>query len=159
MSDHEQILISVEARHAEEILQGRKLVELRRRTMNVRAGATIWIYAKRPVGSIVGCTTVAAVRVYAPSTLWRMFGAASGISRSEFFDYFAGIARGTALELTNSRRLCVSVSLASLRRFSGSFQPPQFFLRLRRGAPILAAISQADAQIVAIPEYSLLLQS
>jgi predicted transcriptional regulator len=136
------ILISLEARHAENILRGNKLVEFRRRKMNVKPGVTIWIYAKRPVGSIVGCATVAAVRTHAPSTLWRKFGSFSGISRSEFFDYFDGIAQGTALELKDCRRLYSSVSLESLRRFCSGFQPPQFFIRLKQGAPLLAALSQ-----------------
>jgi len=152
MSIGDQILISLEARHAENILLGRKLVEFRRRSMNVKPGATIWIYAKLPVGSIVGCATVAAVRVHAPSTLWRKYGSLSGISRSEFFDYFGGISQGTALELANCRRLFTSVTLEALRRFNAEFQPPQFFTRLKLGAPLLTAISQAAAQVEAISE-------
>jgi predicted transcriptional regulator len=139
----DQILISLEARHAENILQGRKLVELRRRPMNVEVGSTVWIYAKLPVGSIVGCASVAAVRICAPCTLWRKFGEISGISRSEFFDYFEGIGKGTALELTNCKRLNSSISLESLRHFSAGFQPPQFFFRLKQGAPLLAGILRA----------------
>jgi len=127
-----QILISLEARHAENILNGRKLVEFRRRKMNVVPGATIWFYAKLPVGSIVGCATVTAVHTHAPSTLWRKFAAVSGISRGDFFSYFDGIAQGTALELSNCVRLNASVSLESLRRFCTGFQPPQFFARLRQ---------------------------
>lgn len=146
MSIGDQILISLEARHAESILDGRKLVEFRRRTMKVKPGATIWIYAKLPVGSIVGFATVAAVRTHAPSTLWRKFGSLAGISRSEFFDYFDGISQGTALELTNCRRLCASVSLKSLRRVKAGFHPPQFFAHLRQGAPLLTAISRAAVQ-------------
>jgi predicted transcriptional regulator len=142
----DQILISLEARHAENILLGKKLVEFRRRPMNVEAGATIWIYSKLPVGSIVGYATVAAVRRHAPSTLWRKFGPHSGISRTEFFEYFTGVARGVALELTDCRRLCASVPLESLRRFSAGFQPPQFFARLKEGAPLLAAISQVGTR-------------
>jgi predicted transcriptional regulator len=147
----DQILISLEARHAENILKGRKLVEFRRRKMNVVSGATIWIYAKLPVGSIVGCAMVAAVHTQAPTTLWRKFGPISGISRGEFFDYFEGMAQGTALELTDCRRLHSSVSLESLRRFCGGFHPPQFFVRLRHGAPLLAAISQAAGPPIALP--------
>lgn len=149
MNIGDQILISLEARHAENILQGSKLVEFRRRKMNVNPGVTIWIYAKLPVGSIVGCATIAAVRTHAPSTLWRKFGSLSGISRSEFFDYFDGITQGTALELTNCRRLYSSVSLESLRCFCSGFHPPQFFTRLKQGAPLLAAISQAAVQLPA----------
>ena len=50
MSVDDQILISLEPRHAENILEGRKRVELRRRTMNVTIGSTVWMYAKLPVG-------------------------------------------------------------------------------------------------------------
>ena len=52
MNGHDQILISLEVRHAESILQGYKLVEFRRRTMKILPGATLWIYAKVPVGEL-----------------------------------------------------------------------------------------------------------
>jgi predicted transcriptional regulator len=141
VSIDDQILISLEARHADNIFQGNKLVEFRRRSMNVNPGSTIWIYAKLPVGSVVGCATVVAVRSNSPSTLWRKFGSISGISRREFFDYFQGIEQGTAIELTNCKRLSCSISLESLRQSSTGFQPPQFFTRLKHGAPLLAAIT------------------
>jgi predicted transcriptional regulator len=140
MSDDEHILISLEARHAENILDGKKLVELRRRPMNVSVGATVWIYAKLPVGSIVGSAVVRAIHVQAPSTLWRRFGPVCGITRAEFFKYFAEIEEGTALELSDCKRLVSSFSLKSLRKFNSRFQPPQFFARLKRGTPLLAAI-------------------
>ena len=140
MSDADHILISLEPRYAEGILERTKLVELRRRPMNVEAGATVWLYAKLPVGSIVGRATVRANHVLAPATLWRKFGAVSGISRTEFFDYFGGTSRGTALELSDVRRLASAFSLESLRRFQHRFQPPQFFKRLSLDTPILTAI-------------------
>jgi predicted transcriptional regulator len=140
MSDNEHILISLEPRHAESILDGKKIVELRRRAMNVKAGATVWIYAKLPVGSIVGSAIVRAIHVQAPSTLWRKFGPVCGITRAEFFDYFEEIELGTALELSDCRRLASSFTLESLRQFNARFQPPQFFARLKRGTPLLTAI-------------------
>lgn len=84
-----------------------------------------------------------------PSTLWRKFGLHSGISRTEFFDYFDGVTQGVALELTDCRRLRASVPLESLRRFSAGFQPPQLFARLKQGAPLLAAISQVGTHLQA----------
>jgi predicted transcriptional regulator len=83
----ENILISLESRHAENIFAGNKQVELRRRNMNVRPGTTIWIYVKLPIGSIIGRVRVGAVHASAPTTLWRRFGSVSGLSRSEFFGY------------------------------------------------------------------------
>lgn len=51
-------LISLEERYANGIFDGTKTVELRRRPMNVSIGATVWIYVKMPVGSVVGCAKV-----------------------------------------------------------------------------------------------------
>jgi predicted transcriptional regulator len=140
MNNDEHILISLEARHAENILDGKKLVELRRRPMNVSRGATVWIYAKLPVGSIVGSAVVSAIHVQTPSTLWRRFGPVCGITRTEFLKYFEGVEEGTALELSDCKRWIASFSLKSLRQFNSRFQPPQFFARLKQGTPLLAAI-------------------
>jgi predicted transcriptional regulator len=144
IESREQILISLDGRHAESILEGRKQVELRRRPMNVEIGATLWIYAKLPVGSIVGFASIAAVRSCAPASLWRRFGKTSGVSRVEFFDYFRGVDRGTALELTGCKKLRDSISLEALRRLNARFHPPQFFIRLKQGGPILAGIVRAS---------------
>jgi len=142
LDDH--ILISLEPRHAENILEGRKRVELRRRMMNVTIGSTVWMYAKLPVGSIIGRAIVAAIHVLAPAILWRRFGAVSGISRSEFFEYFADRDQGIALELSDCRRLSHAFDLEALRRFHRGFQPPQFFTRLRHNTPLWIAISAID---------------
>jgi predicted transcriptional regulator len=139
VDDH--ILISLEPRHAENILEGRKRVELRRRAMNVSIGSTVWMYAKLPVGSIIGRAIVTAIHVLAPTTLWRRFGAVSGISRGEFFEYFADRDQGVALELSNCERLARAFDLEALRRFDRGFQPPQFFARLQHRASLLNAIT------------------
>jgi predicted transcriptional regulator len=143
MEVEDNVLISLEPRHAENILAGLKRVELRRRTMNIKPGSTVWIYAKLPVGSIIGRATLARVHVRSPSKLWREFGAISGVSRSEFFEYFSEASKGVALELENSQRLTKSFDLRSLRQVSREFQPPQFFSRLRNG-PLLTAISDCS---------------
>src|SRR5882757_4574645 len=143
MSDDEHILISVEPRHAENILAGRKTVELRRRPMHVKVGAIVWIYAKRPVGSIVGCAKVRDIHLLAPQALWRRFCNDCCIPRSEFFAYFEGVTQATALELSGCKRLGASLSLESLRGFSAGFQPPQFFARLKAGTPLMGAICNA----------------
>ena len=46
MADIENILISLESRHAKNIYSGEKKIELRRRTMHVTPGTTVWIYEK-----------------------------------------------------------------------------------------------------------------
>lgn len=144
MGKAEHILISLEARHADNIFSGRKSVELRRRPMNVVPGTTLWIYVKLPVGSIVGSAKIRQVRCSSPSALWRRYSKVSGLSKSEFFAYFQDSEQGFALELEGSARLETSLSLKKLRTVDEGFQPPQFFARLNAEHPLHTAVLGAD---------------
>lgn len=142
MVETHDILISIAAKYAEKIFAGEKQVELRRRAMRVAPGATVWIYVKLPVGSIVGRARVEAVHASSPESLWRRFGRVSGLSKDEFFEYFKGVARGFALVLEGAQRLRRSFSLDSLRKAASGFNPPQFFMRLAAEHPLLLAVAQ-----------------
>ena len=142
--NNEHILISLESRHAENIFAGHKRVELRRRTMNVSPGATLWIYVKLPVGSIVGHARIDKVHSSSPSALWRHYGSVSGLSKHEFFKYFDGLEQGVALVLEKSTRLQSSLSLKALRQFSEGFQPPQFFARLTSEHPLHEVVTSSN---------------
>lgn len=142
MTDAGNILISLESRHAEGILSGRKKVELRRRNMNVNVGSTVWFYVKLPVGSIVGSARIAACHSLAPSTLWRKFSRVSGLTRREFIGYFEGVPKGFAMSLEGATRLPISIPLAALRASHDGFHPPQFFTSLESDGALLGAIRQ-----------------
>lgn len=140
VNDNEQILISLDSRHAENILNGRKLVELRRRSMRVSPGATVWIYAKLPVGSVVGHAKVESVDSSSPAQLWRRYGSVSGLSKQEFFDYFLGVSQGVALVLSEKTRLKKPLTLKSIRQVDEGFHPPQFFARVTADHPLHCAM-------------------
>ena len=144
MGNDEHILISLESRHAENIFAGHKRVELRRRTMNISPGATLWIYVKLPVGSIIGHARIDKVHESSPNALWRRYGSVSGLSKHEFFSYFGGVEHGVALVLEQSKRLRSSLSLKALRQVDEGFQPPQFFARLTSEHPLHEAVTSSD---------------
>ncbi len=127
---NESILISLEPRHAENILQGKKTVELRRRRPDVLPGTLLWIYSKMPVGSIVGYATISSICEDSPERLWRKFRSEVGVSRAEFFSYFDNRDLGIAIQLENAVPLIAPITLHRLREVNGKFQPPQFFARL-----------------------------
>jgi predicted transcriptional regulator len=139
MTSNTHALISLEQRFAEGILNGTKLVELRRRSMRLDVGTTVWFYVKVPVGQVVGSARVHSTHALAPSTLWRRYGDVSGLSRTEFFEYFAGVDRAFALVLNEPKRLEAGISLQALRKLNGSFQPPQFFQHLAEESPLVSA--------------------
>lgn len=135
-------LISLEQRFAEGILRSTKRVELRRRPMRLEVGTTIWMYVKVPVGKVVGSAQVHSTHELAPSTLWRRYGAVSGLARGEFYDYFSGLPKGFVVVLTNPKRLSESVSLDQLRELNGAFQPPQFFQHLAKNGPFVSTFTR-----------------
>jgi predicted transcriptional regulator len=141
MTPSSHALISLEERFADGILNGVKLVELRRRPMRLSVGTTIWMYVKVPIGKVVGSAEVRSMHSLAPETLWRRYGDVSGLSRVEFFEYFGGIKRGFVLVLDNPKRLPSPVSLERLRTLNAAFQPPQFFQHLDGQGPLVSAFT------------------
>jgi len=144
MADKESILISLETRYANGIYSGTKQVELRRRPMKVSPGTTVWIYEKVPVGSITGSAVVKAVHTATPNKLWKLFGAISGLSKSEFFDYFSDVTNACALVLHGAAQVDCPMTLSTLRELDRGFQPPQFFTRLHQEHPVQLAITASQ---------------
>ncbi|MBN9463988.1 MAG: hypothetical protein J0H00_22540 [Burkholderiales bacterium] len=134
-------LISLEERFAEGILNGEKLVELRRRPMRLNIGATVWMYVKVPVGEVIGSAQVRSLHTLTPQTLWRKYGNVSGLSRTEFFDYLSGVEHGFVLVLDSPVRLKNPVPLERLRILNNGFQPPQFFQHLANDGALVTAFS------------------
>ena len=141
VNDVENILMSLDLRHAEKIFAGSKRVELRRRNMHVTPGAIVWIYATLPTGAIIGQAKIVKIHAAAPVDLWQCYATVSGLTKKEFFDYFSGVTQGVALVLEDAKRFHQTFSLYYLREISKGFHPPQFFTRLSIQHPILRAIS------------------
>ncbi|MBN3814064.1 transcriptional regulator [Paraburkholderia sp. Ac-20347] len=150
MNTYDHVLISLEERHAINIFAGTKRVELRRRTMNVAEGTVVWIYVKRPIGSVVGLAIVAATHTLTPSQIWRRFGTCSGLEKTEFFNYFDGRDQAFALELKSVQKLKQEVPLGKLRDVSSGFHPPQFFTRIDPTGAL------ANAMVAGVPKNALI---
>jgi predicted transcriptional regulator len=144
VANPEHILISLAPRHAKNIFDGVKHIELRRRTMKVEPGTTVWIYVTLPVGVLMGKAKIAAVQIASPSSLWRKFGPVSGLARNEFFGYLDGLAEGVVLVLEEVKALRAPLSLDALRTIAEGFNPPQFFIRIDEEHPFYNAFTAPD---------------
>jgi len=116
-------LLSIHPRHAEAILQGEKLVELRR-TAVARDVTHVLIYATAPVQAVVGWFDVEGVDVDSKTGIWDAHGAVAGVTRQEFRDYFDGAARAFAIRVGHAQRLDPALSLDQI---PGVRRPPQSF--------------------------------
>lgn len=141
MRDPEHILISLAPRHAKNIFDGLKQIELRRRPMNVEPGTIVWIYVTLPVGLLIGRAKIAAVHTSSPNALWRKFGSVSGLAKNEFLAYLAGLEKGVVLVLEDVKTLREPLSLQALRHIAEGFNPPQFFIRINNQHPFFSSLA------------------
>ena len=140
--DEDPIMLSVSPAYARAILAGRKGVELRRRAPRISCGTRAWLYSTLPVGQVVAVLTIDQV-VEAPlAELWLRYGPHTAVTRELFDAYFAGLSHGAALIIRDVQALKDPVSLSEIRK-SGAFQPPQFYRRVRAGAPE-ASLSESE---------------
>lgn len=134
MRDEDQIMLSVAPKYAQSILAGTKAVELRRRAPRLSGGTRAWLYSTLPVGQVVALLTIDEVVERPLPELWRLYGPHAEIAREDFDNYFRGLSHGAALVIRDVQQLKTPVSLKEMREH-GAFQPPQFYMRLRAGAP------------------------
>ena len=128
----QDVLFSIKPRYAEQILNGRKTVELRRRfTNSAVTGAFAFIYSTSPVCELVGYARIQNVLRMSVEDIWRGYREAAGIDRPSFDSYFEGRQEGYVIVLDNPTRLEDGVPIADLRRRFG-FVPPQSFRYVTR---------------------------
>jgi predicted transcriptional regulator len=118
------ILLSVKPKFADLIVDGSKLVELRR-SIPAQRISTIAIYSSSPIQSIVALADVKDTIEDKPSNLWAIAKKnGSGLSKIELLDYFESKKYGFALMLENVRVFEESVNPS---RIFKQFSPPQSF--------------------------------
>ncbi len=121
-------LLSIHPRHAEAILDGRKLVELRRTRLSPYISHVL-MYATAPVKAVVGCFEVGRIDEGTKNSIWKSHRQTCAVSRSEFRQYFDGASRAFAIEIARVYRFEDPVALVSLpgvSRPSQSFQCLEF---------------------------------
>lgn len=116
-------LLSIHPRHADNILDGKKRVELRRVPISDDTSHVV-IYATSPVREVVGWFEVDGVDRASCTAIWKAHGDTTGVTRQEFRDYFAGAGRACAIRVAQAHRLSRAVSLDTI---PGVKRPPQSF--------------------------------
>jgi predicted transcriptional regulator len=125
------IIISIRPEHAQNIMTGRKTVELRRRfPEGVAVGGLLLIYASSPERALIGAARIEQVRRMTPAGLWRTFKEQACVPRELFNSYFAGAAEGFGVILGDAVRFNDPIPVTELKeRFR--FSPPQSYRYVR----------------------------
>lgn len=124
------ILISIKPKYADRILDGRKTVELRKRSARIEPGTRVLIYSTAPCCAVVGEARISFREQLQCEELWQRHGKSAAITLSEFNDYYGDEEEGVAFGIEDVRRYPEPVSLNALRDADDGFRPPQSYMRM-----------------------------
>ena len=121
------VFISVHPQHVNNILNGTKTVEFRRRFPSADriADALVWLYSSSPVKAVVGVARVEGVEHMPIGKLWATYCTRGGVDKSTFSDYFSGAVKGFAIRLRDITSLVPRIPQSSLRQVG--FYVPQSY--------------------------------
>jgi len=120
----EVLVISVKPRWVQQILTGRKTVELRRRPPRLAEPVSALVYESGPASRLRASCLMGPVKSHPPHTLWDEVGDRSCVSKEEFDAYFAGRKQAHGIEIGCVLEMPSRLTLEWLRREVG-FVPPQ----------------------------------
>lgn len=125
------IFLSIKPRYAEEILAGRKTVELRRVCPRVSDGSLVVLYGSSPTKAVLGTFWVDRVVSTSPEDLWPLVEDSAGISREEFDAYYDGARQGVGIFIRSAQAAHTPYQLHELRLEWPDFHPPQAYRYLK----------------------------
>jgi predicted transcriptional regulator len=123
MNELDEILISLKPKHADQIFDGVKTVELRKRRLKIDAGTRVWIYATAPIAAIRGYANLVRIEVGSPLQIWKVLGSKTGISKSEFESYFETSELAYGLVLDDVMKMKHALPLTGVRKALNDFHP------------------------------------
>jgi predicted transcriptional regulator len=121
------LLISIRPKYAEKIFSGIKTVELRRVRPRLKSGDLVLVYVSSPTKALMGAFEVDSVTGGSPRQIWEKFNGKSGLTKSEFNDYYEGAKQAFAVVLKRLWKSEKPVKLTQLRRNRSGFRPPQSY--------------------------------
>jgi predicted transcriptional regulator len=98
-----------------------------------------------PTGRVELVGRVEKVVAATPTSLWKKYGAQTGITRAEFFDYLTGCKIAYVILVADFKALDKKPTLSELRRSKRGFHPPQFAKMIENDGALHRALSSAVA--------------
>ena len=121
------MLLSIRPRHAENIFNGTKTVELRRVRPRISEGDFVLVYVTSPTKMLVGSFHVKKILEREPQILWPRVRRKSGLTRREYDEYFRDASVAIGIFLRDVWKLERPLRLDVLRKHFPRFVPPQSY--------------------------------
>ncbi|MGN6637411.1 MAG: ASCH domain-containing protein [Mucilaginibacter sp.] len=126
------ILISIKGQYVNEMLCGRKKIELRKSVPKASAGDVLIIYTTHPKKAITAIAIVEQIITCTPKDMWNLHSDVLGINKVEFDNYYKNHKKAVGIELTNIIQLNAEILLSAIKLVDPKFSPPQTFKYLNK---------------------------
>ena len=117
--------LSLKPRYADLLFDGRKTVELRRRSLERMQGRDVFVYSTTPVRTLRGGFRVGTVWTDTPDNIWSLVSERAGVEKPDFDAYYAGREIAYALEIVDVWEYDNPLTLDALQRLIRNFVVPQ----------------------------------
>lgn len=118
------ILLSIRPKFANDLVDGIKTIELRRRFPMLPEGTKIYVYSTAPEKQVIGEVVIDKIVKMNVGDLWVEISTYQGIRTQEFIDYFDGMSEGYAIYVRDAKRYDKPLSLDKI---TDKKRPPQSF--------------------------------
>lgn len=92
------VILSIKPEFVEKIFSGEKKYEYRKVLFKQKVD-TVYIYASRPIGKIVGEFKLEEIICDTPENIWKLTKEQSGVTKKFFDKYYEGKDKGVALKI------------------------------------------------------------
>ena len=122
------IVMAIHPNYSKQIMNGDKLIEIRRKFNSKWKNHIVTIYSSRPRKGLVGYATIKNVIEDKPETIWTTYADQLGCNKSEFDDYTRGADKVYAIFLADVIKFYNDLSLNYLSNFfQKEIHPPQSY--------------------------------
>ena len=118
------VILSIKPEFVEEIVSGEKQYEYRKILFKQKVD-TVYIYASRPIGKIVGEFKLEEIICDTPENIWKLTKEQSGVTKKFFDKYYEGKDKGVALKIKDCKEYEEGVNPNTLVT---NFKVPQSFI-------------------------------
>src|SRR5690606_6349753 len=121
------ILISIKEKYVNQILSGKKTIELRKAEPKASQGDTIIIYTTQPKKAVTAVAIIDEILVYTPEKMWELHHNHLGIDKESFDKYYNGYAKAVGIKFKEVFPLDAEILLSAIKLIHPNFSPPQTF--------------------------------
>lgn len=118
------VILSIKPEFVEKIFSGEKKYEYRKVSFKQKVD-TVYIYASRPIGKIVGEFKLEEIICDTPENIWKLTKEQSGVTKKFFDKYYEGKDKGVALKIKDCEEYEEGVNPDTLVT---NFKVPQSFI-------------------------------